>query len=98
MGKMVSVVVTYFVKPGKKEEYLDAVKVLIEKTHQEEGCVFYDLFENPENPAALTLVEVWKDQAALDYHMGMDYFLKSVEVLTPLREDHRERFVYSKVF
>ena len=94
----ISVVVTYNVLPGKREEYLKIIKELIEKTQVEEGCVYYDLFEENEGSSALTLVEVWKDQAALDYHLKTEHFLKALEGLTPLREEDRIRNVYKQVF
>lgn len=98
---MVSVVVTYYVLPGKKEEYLVILKELIKHTQAEEGCVYYDLYENVEGfdtDNAFTLVEVWKDQAALDFHLEQDYFLSSVEKLTPIRKTERIRNVYKKAY
>ena len=92
---MVSVVVTYYVLPGKREEYLEVCKEMIEKTNEEEGCVFYDLFEEIEgDDSGLTLVEVWKSQEALDYHMQTAHFLKGLAGLTPIREERRVRKVY----
>ena len=97
---MVSVIVTYYVKPGKKDEYMSIVMEHITKTKQEEGCVFFDLFTEPaaNNDSALTLVEVWKDQAALDEHLLTEHFLKSRDLLTPIREERSDRHVYSKAY
>ena len=96
---MISVVVTYYVNPGKKEEYLEICKEMIDKTQQEEGCVFYDLFEEVDGDGmALTLVEVWKSQAALDYHMETEHFKKGFAGLTPIREERRVRNVYKLAY
>ena len=96
---MISVVVTYYVLPGKKDEYMAIMMELIEKTQQEDGCVYYDMFEAVDGDGmTLTLIEVWKDQAALDYHMETGHFKTALAALTPLREDRRIRNVFKKAY
>ena len=57
-------------KPGSEDVVRDALVTLVAATRQEEGCVSYDLHESQAAPGTFVTVEVWRDQAALDGHMG----------------------------
>ncbi|MCB1820110.1 MAG: antibiotic biosynthesis monooxygenase [Candidatus Competibacteraceae bacterium] len=43
---------------------------LIEPTHQEPGCLRYELLHNAADPTDFTFVEEWADTAALDAHFA----------------------------
>ena len=46
----------------------------IARSRGEDGCEQYELWRDEENPARMTIVEVWRDQAALDVHLAQDWF------------------------
>lgn len=46
---------------------------LIEKTHQESGCLAYALHRDNADPAHLVLIERWRSQEDLDAHMTQPY-------------------------
>jgi len=53
-----------------------AISKLVEATNKESGCLYFQLFEPRESPNAgrtFKLLELWKDQAALDFHMETAY-------------------------
>ena len=99
---MLHMIVTYSVLPGMREAYIRDSQELINKTNQEEGCLFYELCEiiedDSQTDSTLTFVEAWKDQAALDYHFETEHFKQVSAILTSYRvPDSRIRTKYITV-
>ena len=46
----------------------------ISRSRTEDGCEQYELWRDTANPARMTIVEVWRDQAALDVHLAQGWF------------------------
>lgn len=65
---MLTVVAQITAKKGREEEVLNVLKGLIGPTHQEEGCLDYDLHRSLENPAEFVFYENWVSREALDRH------------------------------
>jgi quinol monooxygenase YgiN len=64
----VRLVVTFHAAPGKGSELAQAMKVRCEVSRQDAGCEQFEVFQNVSDPGKLVLLELWKDQAALDAH------------------------------
>ena len=62
------------VKPDKTREFIAAAREIIEKSNREEGCIFYQLYQDPYDPAKFVFVEEYRNQAAVDVHFAADYF------------------------
>jgi len=60
-------------KSGKEDELREALMGLIGPTHEEDGCVQYDLHEELEKPGNFLFFEKWKSKADLDEHLAMPY-------------------------
>jgi quinol monooxygenase YgiN len=58
---------------GKTEELITALHSLIKPTHEEEGCVRYELNQRTDNPRWVTFVEKWKNKASFDTHCNTAY-------------------------
>jgi quinol monooxygenase YgiN len=65
--------------PGAEDELAQHLSALVGPTRAEPGCVSYELFRDPEQPAKFMFQEVFRDQAALDAHLAMDYFQQFVK-------------------
>ncbi|MEO3944760.1 putative quinol monooxygenase [Gorillibacterium sp. CAU 1737] len=63
-----------FVLPDKKADFLEAAKPLIAASQAEEGNLRYTLTEQTDQEDAFTMVEVWKDQQAVEAHNGSEHF------------------------
>ncbi|MFC7371991.1 putative quinol monooxygenase [Fictibacillus iocasae] len=59
---------------AKEEAFLHEVQDLIAASQQEEGNVSYSLKRDVENPSHFTMVEVWKDIEAVQFHNSTDHF------------------------
>ena len=62
------------VKPDKIKDFITAAKEIIEKSHKEAGCIFYQLYQDPYDNSKFIFVEEYKNQAAVDAHFATDYF------------------------
>jgi quinol monooxygenase YgiN len=64
----VRLVVTITAAPGKGTELAQVFRTRCAEVMQEPGCEQFEVFQSVLNPDRLTLLELWKDQAALDVH------------------------------
>jgi quinol monooxygenase YgiN len=64
----VRLVVTITAAPGKGAELAQAFRSRCTEVMQEPGCEQFEVFQSVLNPDKLALLELWKDQAALDVH------------------------------
>src|SRR5262245_59352560 len=53
---------------GKREELVDLMKEMQDKSRREEGCIRYGFFSAVEEPNSFVAVEEWRDREALDVH------------------------------
>lgn len=63
------------VKPGKREDFIEATRDLVAKTRAEQGNISYTLYASTENRTDLMFYELWTNQAALDAHMRTPHFV-----------------------
>jgi quinol monooxygenase YgiN len=64
----VRLVVTINAAPGKGSELAQVFQTRCNDVMQEPGCEQFEVFQSVLNPDKLALLELWKDQAALDAH------------------------------
>ena len=64
----VRLVVTITAAPGKGADLAHAFRTPCAEVMQEPGCEQFEVFQSVLNPDKLALLELWKDQAALDAH------------------------------
>jgi len=64
----VRLVVTIMAVRGKGAELARLYRERCADVMQEPGCEQFEVFQSVLNPDKLTLLELWKDQAALDAH------------------------------
>ena len=82
---MLTLIVTYHCKEGKRADFYNALCELgIRSTSlSEAGCLQYDYFFAAENETDLLLVEQWEDRAAQGVHCTTETFAK-LQTLKPL--------------
>lgn len=63
------------VKPDQADAFVEMFRTeFMARSRREDGCEQYELWRSTETPARMTIVEVWRDQAALDTHLAQDWF------------------------
>jgi quinol monooxygenase YgiN len=68
------IIARIYIKPGRETDFISAAKSLVESSNKESGCEFYQLYQNPYEKTNFTVVETYKNQAAVDAHFSMTYF------------------------
>ena len=68
-AKIITVVATFQVRPGKETELKNILIGLVAPTRKEAGCLNYDLHASPEDPAKFLFHENWTSKAHLDAHL-----------------------------
>ena len=82
-AKTITVVATFQAKPGKTADLKKALLSLISPTHQEAGCINYDLHQSPEDPEKFLFHENWTSKAHLDAHLKNTH----IQVLLPRMDE-----------
>lgn len=94
---MLVVVATSTLKPGKKEAFIKLAGQLAQKTRQEKGCIFYELYEDSKHPNQLSFIEGWASSAALARHGKTEHYMEIVPQLGELREGPAQINIYKKL-
>jgi quinol monooxygenase YgiN len=55
--------------PESLAEVRPQLQRLVEATRRDDGCIAYDVGEDPFEPGLLRFSEIWPDRASLDRHL-----------------------------
>jgi quinol monooxygenase YgiN len=91
----VRLVVTFHAVPGKGAELAQAMKARCEVSRQDAGCEQFEVFQSVADPDRLVLLELWKDQAALDAQVKLPGRAPLQEGLR-LGAGEREDYTYNR--
>ena len=69
MKERVAVFGTLRFPPDRVEEVLPHLKTLVETTYRNDGCIAYDVAEDPFDSGLIRFSELWPDQTSLDNHL-----------------------------
>ena len=75
---MVVLVVNLRVQPGSEEDVKRYMRVMVENTRKEPGCLMYIAHQSSEDPTRFVMYEQYKDKAAQEFHMNAPYFAANV--------------------
>jgi quinol monooxygenase YgiN len=90
-------VATLKTSPGAEADLVAAMRTLVPQSKAEPGCIQYDLHVDIADPTVLIVYEIWRDQQALDSHVGSPHFQAFLATATPLLSDALDVRVLSKV-
>ncbi|GEQ05918.1 antibiotic biosynthesis monooxygenase [Staphylococcus gallinarum] len=62
------------VNPAQRENYLELVKPLVEGANNEPGSLFYQHFEQTNEPNTFAFIERYEDEAAVEAHNNSAHF------------------------
>ena len=78
------VVATIPLDPERAAEAGPALAELAASSRGDDGCLRYEVFASTTTPGTFVTIEEWRDQAAMDAHMGQPHVAKAFEVAGPL--------------
>jgi len=90
----VRLVVTFCAAPGKGAA--QAMKVRCEVSRQDAGCEQFEMFQSVFDPEKLVLLELWKDQAALEVHAKLQAQRPPLSEGLRLGPGEREDYAYNR--
>jgi quinol monooxygenase YgiN len=93
---MITVVAKNYIQKDKLEQVIRVCQELVDLTRNEDGCIKYDVYQDVNDEAILTMIEEWENQECLDAHMKSEHFTRLVPILSDLSEKTGELNVYSK--
>ena len=93
----VRLVVTIAAAPGKGAELAQAMKARCAVSRQDAGCEQFEVFQSALDPDKLVLLELWKDQAALDAHAKLNQTRPPLPEGLRLGMGEREDYQYNRV-
>ena len=74
---MHALIVTIKIKPENKDAFMEALHGdAVGSNKDEPGCLRFDVLQDAEDPNAIHLYEVYKDEAALEAHRQAPHYLK----------------------
>ncbi len=82
---------------GALAEAPGLLRRLAEESRREQGSVRFDVFQHAMRANHFTVVEVWRDQAALDVHVGTAHTRAYRDALQPISGSPVDERVYSVV-
>jgi quinol monooxygenase YgiN len=92
----VRLVVTFHAAPGKGAELAQAMNARCEVSRRDAGCEQFEVFQSVSDPQKLILVELWKDQAALDAHAKLQAGRPPLPEGLRLGAGEREDYTYNR--
>lgn len=89
---MILVHVEYKIKPGKRDEYVEAVRKadIFSRTQAEEGNLNYQYYASVDDENQIMLLETWKDKYAIQDHLKTEQAADLMAI--------KEQYVESTVF
>jgi quinol monooxygenase YgiN len=82
-------------QPGTRQQFIDAVGVLVAATLQEPGCRRYAFTPDPDDPDLVRLYELWDDEASLTGHFESAHIAEWRDVSATLPIVSSELFRYT---
>jgi quinol monooxygenase YgiN len=95
--KQVVCVAEFHAIEGKTDQLVAALHVLMKPTHQEEGCLRYELNQRADDPRWVTFIEKWKNKEIFDKHCAMPYIADYFENVRPKLVDDFSVKLYNEV-
>jgi quinol monooxygenase YgiN len=63
------------VADGRQAEFVTMfTREFVARSRVEPGCVLYELWQDRDQPAKMTILEIWESQAHLDAHLAQSWF------------------------
>ena len=94
---MITIVAKCSTKAGKADDLVNLARDLVQASRSEAGNVSYDFYADIGDPEKFTFVEVWKDQAAIEFPNNTSHFQGFVEKAGPLFAGPLDIALYRKL-
>ncbi len=69
MSEQVTIIAKLHSKPGMETRVREVFSALRDPTHQEAGCIYYEMHQSHQDPREFVFYENWTSAAHLDAHL-----------------------------
>ena len=66
--------VTFIAKEGSEAKMKELLSAMVVPSKEEDGCIFYDIFQYENNSRKFMAVESWRDEVALNGHKASSHY------------------------
>ena len=66
--------VTFIAKEGCEDKMKELLSAMVKPSKNEDGCIFYEIFQYKNNKRKFMAYESWRDEAALDGHKASVHY------------------------
>jgi quinol monooxygenase YgiN len=94
MKPTVAVLGTFRFPPERMKEVMPHLKALVEATRKKDGCVAYDVGEDPFDAGLVRFSELWPDQESLTRHLKAPHIVPWLAAAARCGLLKREFFAY----
>lgn len=81
---MLILIAKFKAKPEYIDEFINLSEGMLEPSRSEDGCIHYELLQNPYNSVLFTFYEKWKSPEDLQEHFQKHYFQEFVNNVAKL--------------
>lgn len=92
----VRLIVTITAAPGRGAELAQLYRARCAEVMKEPGCEQFEVFQSVVDPDKLTLLERWRDQAALDTHAKVNATRAPLPAELRAGSTEREDYIYNR--
>ncbi len=85
------------VKPGHRDEFVEAFRINLEGSRQEPGNLRFDLLCDPEDENNFFVYEIFRDADALEAHRGTVHYRTCVDAIDPITVGSRTKRYFDPV-
>lgn len=78
---MIIVIAKLRAKAGHADDFVRLGKDIVKGTVQEEGCITFEMLQDPTDPESFTYYEKWRSREDLELHFKEDHFIEFGEAI-----------------
>ncbi|UWG98882.1 antibiotic biosynthesis monooxygenase [Dehalobacter sp. DCM] len=83
--------------PERVDEFIAAVSELAVATRAEEGCIFYEMYQEIDEPTTFYFLEEWQSEADLQKHFNTPHFKTFITKMNGVEAGGAEPFHWKRV-
>ena len=94
---MVILNVFFNVKEGSRQKFLQLLDTMVVESNKEDGCLFYELWNDIKRPGHFSLIEHWRYQQALAAHAKTQHWIHFNRTVNDFLEDKYDEHHYTEI-
>jgi autoinducer 2-degrading protein len=86
------------IKPECLEEFIEITIDNASNSNKEPGCHRFDVFQRNDDPHRFELVEVYKDEAAIEAHRNSEHYARWQATANDMMAEQRSKNEFTPIF